>query len=282
MSQKIDIHGLFIDPLTIEDLRLDKRISVFYPVFHEVESLKSFFGRFSSSGHQHVLQFDHQEPYGIILADAEQPDPSNYVIIYKEAVFEQLRKGIVKAGNEIKGHLTEMLKIDISGDRQYRILQSGRVIKQTTIREIPAKAKLLTGQWVDVFKSTPEYDFQGATPYAVAEVASSSLMIRTKDKTYALFGAGVDMSDEEVINAYSGLTQIYNQIQIKKAEALEEKKGQPLFRFSQINIQLPKVELPKIEIPQIRLQSPFAFVKKQEENDVKALPGSDPNDTKDK
>ena len=32
MPQKIDVHGLFIDPETITDLLLQKRISVFYPV----------------------------------------------------------------------------------------------------------------------------------------------------------------------------------------------------------------------------------------------------------
>ena len=38
MSQKIDIHGLFIDPETITDLSMQKRIAVFYPVFHEISS----------------------------------------------------------------------------------------------------------------------------------------------------------------------------------------------------------------------------------------------------
>ncbi len=62
MPQKIDIHGIFIDPETITDLQLQKRISVFYPVFDEVSATKSIFGRFSSS-QKHVLRFDHQQPY---------------------------------------------------------------------------------------------------------------------------------------------------------------------------------------------------------------------------
>ena len=66
MPQKIDIHGLFIDPETITDLLLQKRISVSYPVFHEVETTKSFFGRFTSA-QTHVLRFDHQQPYGMTL-----------------------------------------------------------------------------------------------------------------------------------------------------------------------------------------------------------------------
>ena len=41
MSQKIDIHGLFIDPETITDLSMQKRIAVFYPVFHEISSAKT-------------------------------------------------------------------------------------------------------------------------------------------------------------------------------------------------------------------------------------------------
>ena len=272
MPQKIDIHGIFIDPETITDLRLQKRISVFYPVFHEAS--KSIFGRFSSS-QKHILQFDHQQPYGIILADAEQPDPSSYVVNYKEAAIERFLKGIGRTGKNVAGHIQELLKIEISGDRQYRILQSGRNVKQTSIREIPAKVRLLSGQWVDVFKSSPEYDFQGGTPYAVTDVGSSALMICTKDQVYVLFGAGVDASDEEVTASYRVLTEIYNQIQAKKDAETEEQKGKPLFQIPQINIQLPKVNLPKIEMPQIRLQSPFVFGKKQESSETKMLDGPD-------
>jgi len=272
MPQKIDIHGIFIDPETITDLRLQKRISVFYPVFHEVSTGKSFFSRFSSSQKpQHILQFDHQQPYGIILADAEQPDPSGYVVNYREAAIERFLRGIGHTGKNIAGHIQEMLKIEISGDRQYRILQSGRNVKQTSIREIPAKVRLLSGQWVDVFKSSPEYDFQGGTPYAVTDVGSSALMICTKDQIYVLFGAGVDASDEEVVSSYRALTGIYNQIQAQKDTAIEEQKARPLFQMPQINIQLPKVELPKIEMPQIRFQSPFVFGKKKEEQELQAL-----------
>lgn len=276
MPQKIDIHGIFIDPETIMDLQLQKRISVFYPVFHEVGATKSIFGRFSSS-QKHILRFDHQQPYGIILADPEQPDPSSYVVNYKEAAIERFLRGLGQAGKNITGHITELLKIEISGDRQYRILQSGRNVKQTSIREIPAKIRLLSGQWVDVFKSSPEYDFQGGTPYAVTDVGSSALMIGTKDRIYVLYGAGVDASDEEVITSYKALTDVYNQIQGKKDAAIESQKGRPLFQLPQINIQLPKVELPKIEMPQIRFQSPFVFGKKEEIQEVKTLeePSSD-------
>ena len=66
MPQKIDIHGLFIDPETITDLRLQKRISVSYPVFHEVQTGKSVtrsvMGLFSSELKQHILQFDQHMP----------------------------------------------------------------------------------------------------------------------------------------------------------------------------------------------------------------------------
>ena len=64
MPQKIDIHGLFIDPETITDLLLQKRTAVFYPVFYETEARKSFFGRYATP-QKHILHFDHQEPFGI-------------------------------------------------------------------------------------------------------------------------------------------------------------------------------------------------------------------------
>ena len=280
MPQKIDIHGIFIDPETITDLRLQKRISVFYPVFHESESSPSFLGRFSSS-QKHILKFDHQQPYGIILADAEQPDPSSYVVNYKEAAIERFLRGLGQTGKSIAGHIQEQLKIEISGDRQYRILQSGRNVKQTSIREIPAKVRLLSGQWVDVFKSSPDYDFQGGTPYADTDIGSSALMICTKDKIYVLFGAGVDASDEEVVASYRALTDIYNQIQAKRDAALEKQKGQPSFQLPQINIQIPKIDLPKIEIPQIRFQSPFVFGKEKEGQNTEMLKESGLDDSSD-
>ncbi len=269
MPQKIDIHGIFLDPETVVDLRLFKRKSIFYPVFHEIQTGKSIFGRFSSS-QKHILRFDHQQPYGIILADVEQPDPSSYVVNYREAAIERFLRGIGQAGKNVLGHINEILKIDVSGDRPYRILQSGRNIKQITIREIPAKVRLLSGQWVDVFKSSPDYDFQGGTPYAIAEVGSSALTIITKEQVYVLYGGGVDASDEEVISSYHTLIDIYNQIQEKRDMSLEEQKGRPLFQLPQINIQLPKFELPKISIPEIRFQSPFVIGKKN--NEEESLP----------
>lgn len=258
MPQKIDVHGLFIDPETITDLQLQKRISVYYPVFYEAEVTKSFFGRLvSSQSQQHILRFDHQEPYGIILADPEQPDPASYVVTYEEAIWGKVLKGFGQVGKNITGHITELLKIDISGDREYRILQSGRKVKQTSIREIPAKVRLLSGQWVDVFSSSPEYDFQGGTPYAVTDVASYALMITTKEKRYVLYGAGVDISNEEVTKAYRILADIYNQIQRQRDEIGEGRK--PGLKIPQINVQLPKIDL-----PQIKIQSPLVFRRKKE------------------
>ena len=269
MPQKIDIHGLFIDPETITDLRLQKRISVYYPVFYEIETARPIFGRFSSP-QKHVLRFDHQQPYGIILADPEQPDPSSYVVNYKEAALERFLKGIGQTGKSLAGHISECFKIEISGDRRYRILQSGRNVKQTTIREIPAKIRLLSGQWVDIFKSSPEYDFQGGTPYAVTDVGSSALMIEPQGRIYVLYGASVDASDDEVITSYRALANVYNQIQEKRDGALQAHKNRPPLQLPQINIQLPKVDLPKIDIPPIRFQSPFVLGQKREAPDGKA------------
>lgn len=102
MPQKIDIHGIFIEPESITDLQLQKRISVFFPVFHEVRPEKSIFGHFSSSS-KHILSFDHQQPYGIILADAEQPDPSSYAVRYQEAAIERFLRGIGKKAKALPG-----------------------------------------------------------------------------------------------------------------------------------------------------------------------------------
>ena len=248
MPQKIDVHGLFIDPESITDLMLQKRISVFYPVFYEVLPAKATakavmraLNRRTASPLQHILQFDHLEPYGIILADMEQPDVASYVVSFKQAVMNKLFKGALKVGKDVTGHIAEALKIEVSGDRQYRILQSGRIVKETSIREIPAKVRLLNGQWVDVFKSSPDYDFQGGSPYAVTDVGASALMITTKDKCFVLFGAGIDASNEEVISAYHSLIGIYNEIQNLRGSKVVDNQKKPLIQLPQIKIQLPPV-----------------------------------------
>ena len=266
MPQKIDVHGLFIDPETITDLKLRKRISVYYPVFYEVENSKSIFSRFTSTqSYQHILRFDCQKPYGIIMEDAEQPDPASYVVNYKTAALDRLFKGFGRTGKNITGHINELLKIEISGDREYRILQSGRKEKQISIREIPAKVRLLSGQWIDVFSSSPEYDFQGGTPYAVTDVASYALMITTKDNNYVLYGAGVDTSDEEVTSAYNSLVETYNQIQRRRdaGAEIEDKAKKSTLKLPQIDLPVPKIDLPKI-----KLQSPIAFGKKMNDEET--------------
>ena len=50
----------------------------------------------------------------------------NVVIGSKEAALERTLKGFGRVGKSITGHISELLKIDIMGDRKYRILQSGR------------------------------------------------------------------------------------------------------------------------------------------------------------
>ena len=270
MAQKIDVCGLFIDPETITDLLLQKRISVFYPVFYEIPRPKTLFNR-NVSDQQHLLRFDHHEPYGIILNDVELPDSSSYVVKYKEAFVDKLFKSVEKAGKSVVGHTADFLKIDISGDRQYRILQSGRNEKQISIREIPAKVCLLSGQWVDVFKSSPGYDFQGGSPYPTTDIGTYALTITTTGNKYILYGAGVDVANEEVLSAYKILTETVNQIQAKRDAAISEQSKKQLSHKSGVLKQLPKAELPKINLPQIKFQSPLKIEKKAENPSSESL-----------
>lgn len=253
MPQKIDVHGLFIDPESITDLHLQKRISVFSPVFYEVAPKMSM-RLFSASQQKHFLQFDHLEPYGIILADNERPDTASYVVNYKEAVADKIFKGILKTGKNVAGHIAEALKIEISGDRQYRILQCGRIVKLTSIREIPAKVHLLNGQLVDAFKSSPKYDFQGGDPYAVTDATAYALMIKTKDKCFELFGAGIDVSNDELLSIYHSLGIIYNDIQHKRDVAIANKKNKL-----------------RLHLPQMRNPLPHVLSKRQETNSPEEL-----------
>ena len=287
MAQKIDVHGIFIDPEAITGLQLEKRKAVYFPVFYEVRTSKTLLGRVIPPRIQqkHILRFDHQQPYGIILADAEQYDPSSHVVSYQDAAIERFLRGLGKASKSLIAHVAEQMKIDFSGDRRFRVLLSGRDVKETTIREIPAKVKLLNGQWVDAFKSSPEYDFQGGTPYAVTGEDTCALMIGTKERVYALFGAGVDAADGEVEAAYQRLTELYNQIQAARdAAPTEEPKQEPLLQSSPIVIQLPKVELPKEEIPIINLTSPEVVGRRLDAAAPKAIEdaASDPETAPDK
>ena len=220
--------------------------------------------RHTASPQQHFLQFDHLEPYGIILSDAEQPDTASYIVAYKQAILDKVIKGVLNAGKNIAGHVAEHFKIEISGDRQYRILQSGRIVKQTSIREIPAKVHLLNGQWVDVFKSSPDFDFQGGTPYAVTDVNASALMITMKDKCYVLFGAGIDASNEEVLSSYYTLAGIYNEIQAKRDKA----------KLNSANTENSKK---LIQMPQIKIQFPPVLGKKQDKDTTEVQPEPDPD-----
>lgn len=101
MPRKIDVLGLFIDPETIIDLQLQKRISVYYPVFQELAQSKSIFKR-SASPDQHIVRFDHQEPYGIIMTDKEQPDPASFAVTYAEAAIEKLLKDLRGTGKQLR------------------------------------------------------------------------------------------------------------------------------------------------------------------------------------
>lgn len=280
MPQKINVHGLFIDPERITDLTLQKRLAVFYPVFYETDPPKSFFGRVFSSD-QHILRFDHHEPYGILLADAEQPSRTDYIMKYSEALFDKIFNDIGRTGKHIIGHISEFLKIETSGDREYRILQCNRNVKQISIREIPAKVWLRSGQWVNVFKSSPDYDFQGGSPYAVTGIETYAFVITVKETHYVLFGGGVDMSDKELLLAYHSLTEIYNEIQAKRDAALAERANKPRVQMPSIHIQLPKVELPRIDVSALVSQVPALFGKKGGSSASPALsePASDSDPT---
>ena len=86
-------------------------------------------------------------------------------------------------------------------------------------------------------------------------------MINTKEKNYTLFGAGVDVSSEDLALTYRSLTEIYNQIQKRRDDKIEEKAQKPALKIPQLNIQRPQIDL-----PQIKIQSPIAFGKKKEDD----------------
>lgn len=278
MSQKIDILGMFIDPEQIQELALQNRFAVYVPFFEEVSSSTVTTGTIFKrqiTNPKRKLRYVNTRAYGIELAPNEQPSSSEFVVDYKTAVIERAIKSFGKIGKNTMGKINDMvLKIDTTGDREVRLLLPGRRVIATTIREIPAKAKLLSGQIVDVMKNNPEYEFLDGTPYATTNVEAKALFVRIGEnknhaQTYVLFGGGIDASDEQIINAYLTLTTLYNDIRNQKASPkLNSGEAKP-------NI-LQKVQLPKFNLP-VKIQSPLVFAKKPQvkESETESISNTD-------
>ena len=138
-----------------------------------------------------------------------------------------------------------MLRIDTSGNKEFRVLTQGRRVTDIRLRDIPAKVMFLSGKVSDVYKNDPIYEFLGE-PISPTVVAIPTLVVTVDKSNYVFFGGGIDLQDAEA--TYHALFDAYNQYQ-----ANSEKK--------KISAGTPAFKLPKVDLSSISLQLPFGKAK---------------------
>ena len=241
MPQLVDIHGIPIDLEQVTAFRVVPREVIYYPAYQETQDTRhSIFARFGQNDKK-KFQFVNLVPFGILLEGRERPHIGDYKVeSFAEAAGQSILAGVgdffTNAGNLI----ADALSIDTSGNIKFRILTSGRRVVEMRIRDIPAKVRMLSGKVSDVYKNDPIYQFLGE-PISPTINKTKALMLKTKNETFAFFGSGIDMADEEIDRTYHALLDSYNEAQKRLEEKKALEKGRPL-------IQLPRISIPFLGI----------------------------------
>lgn len=251
MGQLIDLCGTPIQLEKVKSFRLVKREWLFYPAYQEIEvQTHSLFAR-KKDQDKKKFQFTKMAPFGMVLSEKEKPSAGSYEIkSFGEAAALNVLDGLGKAVSNVAGLAADLLRLDTSGNKEFRLMTQGRCLTKIKLRDVPAKVAFLSGKVSDVYKNDPLYQFLGE-PISPTVVAVPTLVVTVERTTYAFFGGGIDLEDAEA--TYQALLQAYNQLQ----EDAKNTKGQTLFPKFNVN-------LPKLSIPSIKLQSPFVMRKKDE------------------
>ena len=266
MSQLIDLCGMPIQLDKIKDFRLVKRECLFYPSYQEMED--QFFSLFSRFGAERKKKFKFVQmvPYGMLLGDKEKPQNGGYEIkSFGEAVALNVLSGVGKAVENMTNLAVDKLRIDTSGNKEYRIRTQGNRLMNIKIRDVPAKVRFLSGKVSDVYKNDPIYEFLGE-PIAPTVAVVPALVITVDKATHVFLGGGIDLVDAE--GTYQQLFEVYKQFR----EESEKKKTVSA---------LPKISLslPKINIPSIKIQSPFVIGKRETKDIAGELPENTETDS---
>ena len=158
MSQLIDLCGTPIQLDKIRDFRLVKRECLFYPAYQETAA--QTFSLFARLGEQHKkkFQFTQMVPFGILLGDKEKPTTGSYEFkSFGEYAASGILASVGKKLENAANIATDVLRIDTSGNREFRVLTSGRRITVIKLRDIPAKVRFLSGKESDVYKNDQYY-----------------------------------------------------------------------------------------------------------------------------
>lgn len=254
MGRLIDLCGTPIDVEQIKHFRLVKREYLFYPAYQETEEqVFSLFARMGAANKK-KFKFVKMVPFGALLNDKEKPSSGGYEIKdFGEFVAANALVDVGKAIGSIANIAADMLRVDTSGNKEFRILTQGRRIVDIKLRDIPAKVSFISGKISDVYKNDPIYEFLGE-PIAPTIAAVPTLVVNVEKVTYVFFGGGIDLDDAEAV--YHSLLDAYNQLQ--------ENKKKEKTRF------VPKLSMPKFKgIPTLRIQTPSASVKEKQVESAK-------------
>ena len=257
MSQLIDLCGTPIQIEKVKSFRLVKREFLFYPAYKEIEQpVFSLFATRKSHEEKKKFVFTTMVPFGALLSDKEKPAPGSYEIkSFGEVITANVLAEVGKAIENMAGLAADWLKLDTSGNKEFRVLTEGRRTITIRLRDVPAKVAFLSGKVGDVYKHDPIYSYLGE-PIAPTIVAIPTLVVVVDKTSHVFFGGGVDLDDAEA--TYKTLLEAYNQYQ-----ASEKKNRDFLPKFN--------VNIPKLNMPSIKIQSPFVIRK----NETKLLESSE-------
>lgn len=252
MSQLIDLCGTPIQVDKISDIRLLKREWLFCPAYQETEHTAfSIFARLGDKNKK-KFKFVKMVPFGALLNDKEKPANGGYEIkSFGAAAALNLLADAGKAIGNVGNIVADLLRIDTSGNKEFRILTQARRLTSIRLRDVPAKVMFLSGKVSDVYKNDPIYAFLGE-PIAPTIVTVPALVVTVDKTTNVFFGGGIDLENAE--DVYHQLFEVY-----KKLHAETEKKSAAFT--------LPKIVLnfPKLTLPSIRFQSPFVLTSKEDD-----------------
>ena len=241
MAQLVDIHGIPMDLEQVTAFRVVPREVIYYPAYQEIQNTK--FSLFARMGNQDKKKFEfiNLVPYGILLEAKERPHIGDYKVdSFAEAAGQSILAGlgdlIENAGNMI----ADIFSLDTSGNMKIRVLTTGRRVVDARLRDIPAKVRMLSGKVADVYKNDQIYQFLGE-PISPTINRTKALMIKAHNETFAFFGSGIDMTDEEIDRTYHSLLGSYNQAQKRLEERRAQERNRPL-------IQLPRISIPFLGI----------------------------------
>lgn len=258
MSQLIDLCGTPIQLDKITDFKLVKREVLFYPSYQETEeSTFSRFARFGASPKK-KFEFVKMVPYGAILSDKEKPTNNGYEIkSFGEGFALNIFTKAEKLVDNAATLAADLLRIDTSSNKEYRILTHGRRLVTVKLRDIPAKVAFLSGKVSDVYKNDSNYALLGE-PIAPTIVTVPTLIVTVNKATHVFFGGGIDIPNAE--ETYHQLFDAFSQMQANNAI---ENARMPKAKIS--------INLPKLSMPSIKLQAPIVLKK----TDASAIESSD-------